>query len=490
MERDGFSPIPAGAADAARRVPGVKLVATIRSTEAKLLGQGSKAKVTAPTPDIGQAVEVEWKKGGAAALRNLRDGQAVVSDSFASDHDLEVGDRLRLLSQTGAKPSFRVAGEFDSKLGVFGSVLITQAVMTRAFDQTEDTIDFVIAQPGADVAEVQAALTAGAERAFPTAEVLNQQELKETREEQVDQLVNLFYALLILAIVISLFGIANTLHVAHLLEGSVRKAGRTMRVTAQLIRAKDGVHLWSDTYDRDFKDVFKVQDEIAAAVVKALQVKLLSTPVKAQSEPHNTDAYSLYLQGQYFARRASNVDVERGIVLALRLVPEVAVVAHHRVVDEDVEPAEGVKRLGDDVAGTVPGSGRLARDGFAAVRLDLPDDAVGVGALADADVVDDDPRPVRGEQARVFAPDAAAGAGDDRNPALEAARLCGRHARSGRSVAGRVRTGAGGGRQCHQAAPTRSRAERPDRSRHTASGRRCPSRTHTASGHRLTDRCQ
>jgi TolB-like protein len=121
--------------------------------------------------------------------------------------------------------------------------------------------------------------------------------------------------------------IANTLHVAHLLEGSVRKAGRTMRVTAQLIRARDGVHLWSDTYDRDFKDVFKVQDEIAAAVVKALQVKLLSAPAMAVSEPHNTDAYSLYLQGQYFARRASNVDVERGIASlrqAIALAPDFA----------------------------------------------------------------------------------------------------------------------------------------------------------------------
>jgi TolB-like protein len=121
--------------------------------------------------------------------------------------------------------------------------------------------------------------------------------------------------------------IANTLHVAHLLEGSVRKAGHTMRVTAQLIRAKDGVHLWSDTYDRDFKDVFKVQDQIAAAVVKALQVKLLSTPLKAESETHNTDAYSLYLQGQYFSRRASNVDVERGISSlkqAIALAPDFA----------------------------------------------------------------------------------------------------------------------------------------------------------------------
>jgi putative ABC transport system permease protein len=237
---DGFSPIPAGAAELARKAPGVKLVATIRATEAKLLGQGSKAKITAPTPDIGQAVEIEWKKGGPATLRNLSNGQAVISDSFASDHDLEAGDRFRLLSQTGAKPSFRVAGEFDSKLDVFGSVLIAQAVMTRAFDQTEDTIDFVIAKPGADAAKVQAALTAGAERAFPTAEVLNQQELKETREVQVDTLVNLFYALLILAIVISLFGIANTLalsiHERTRELGMLRAIGMSRRQVRTMIR--------------------------------------------------------------------------------------------------------------------------------------------------------------------------------------------------------------------------------------------------------------
>jgi putative ABC transport system permease protein len=237
---DGFSPIPAGAAVAARKVPGVKLVATIRSTEAKLLGRGSKAKITALTADIGEAVEVEWKKGGPATLRSLADGEAVVSDSFASNHDLEVGDRFRLLSQTGAKPSFRVAGEFDSKLGVFGSILITQAVMRSAFERTEDTIDFVIVKPGANAAKVQAQLTAGAERAFPTAEVLNQQELKETREEQVDQLVNLFNALLLLAIVISLFGIANTLalsiHERTRELGMLRAIGMSRRQVRTMIR--------------------------------------------------------------------------------------------------------------------------------------------------------------------------------------------------------------------------------------------------------------
>ncbi len=237
---DGFSPIPAGAAVAAGKVPGVKLVATIRSTEAKLLGQGAKVKVAAPSPDIGEAVDVEWKQGGPSTLRHLGDGEAVVSDSFASDHGLELGDRFRLLSQSGAKPAFRVAGEFDSKAGVFGSVVITQAVMARAFDQTQDTIDFVITSPGANAAEVQAALTAGAERAFPTAEVLNQQELKESREEQVDQLVNLFYALLILAIVISLFGIANTLalsiHERTRELGMLRAIGMSRRQVRTMIR--------------------------------------------------------------------------------------------------------------------------------------------------------------------------------------------------------------------------------------------------------------
>ena len=62
---------------------------------------------------------------------------------------------------------------------------------------------------------------------------------------------------------------------ANVLEGSVRKAGNTMRVSAELIRADNGFHLWAHTYDRDVKDVFKVQDEIAAAVVEALKAKLL-----------------------------------------------------------------------------------------------------------------------------------------------------------------------------------------------------------------------
>jgi len=240
---DGFSPIPNATAKAAAQVPGVQLVATVRGAEAKVLenGQpGAKTRVNAPTPDIGETVNIEWKQGGPAALRDLTDAEAIVSDDFASSNGLGLGDRFRLLTQTGARPAFRVVGEFDSKLGVLGSVLVTQRVMARDFRQTQDLTDFVKLDEGANPAGVQALLTAGVETAFPVAEVLNQQELKESREEQINGLVSLVYALLAFAVLISLFGIANTLalsiHERTRELGMLRAIGMSRRQVRTMIR--------------------------------------------------------------------------------------------------------------------------------------------------------------------------------------------------------------------------------------------------------------
>ena len=137
---DGFSPIPAAAATAAAKVPGVESVATIRSARAKLLGGGSTTDVSAPSPNIDEALQVEWKRGGPATLHGLGNDEAIVSDSFASDHGLELGDRFGLLTQTGRRPRFRVVGEFDSKLDLLGSVLITQPVLARDFAQTAGSL--------------------------------------------------------------------------------------------------------------------------------------------------------------------------------------------------------------------------------------------------------------------------------------------------------------------------------------------------------------
>src|ERR1051325_5027283 len=95
--------------------------------------------------------------------------------------------------------------------------------------------------------------------------------------------------------------IARQLHVANVLEGSVRKSGDQVRITAQLIRAAEGYHLWSETYDRKLDDIFKIQDEIAGQVVKQLKVTLLGAAPKVRTT--DPKAYALYLQARELGRQ-------------------------------------------------------------------------------------------------------------------------------------------------------------------------------------------
>ena len=92
--------------------------------------------------------------------------------------------------------------------------------------------------------------------------------------------------------------IGSKLNVRTVLEGSVRKAGNDLRITAQLINVADGYHLWSETYDRELKDVFAIQDEISAAIVSALRLKLTPQELERISEHpiDNVTAYDLYLK--------------------------------------------------------------------------------------------------------------------------------------------------------------------------------------------------
>ena len=101
--------------------------------------------------------------------------------------------------------------------------------------------------------------------------------------------------------------VGRKLNVRTVLEGSVRRAGKRLRVNAQLINAEDGYHLWSERYDRDMDDVFEVQDEIAGSVVERLKVKLLgrgdTTPIKRPTD--NLQAYNLFLKGRHNLARFS-----------------------------------------------------------------------------------------------------------------------------------------------------------------------------------------
>jgi len=129
--------------------------------------------------------------------------------------------------------------------------------------------------------------------------------------------------------------IGETLGVAHVLEGSVRKQGEQVRITAQLIRTRDGFHLWSETYDGDLKDVFALQENIAQAITGKLQVILQGNQKTSlvKTGTSNTEAYSLYLQAtSIFNRRegARFVDAIEMLDKAIALDPRYAR-AHSRL---------------------------------------------------------------------------------------------------------------------------------------------------------------
>jgi TolB-like protein/Flp pilus assembly protein TadD len=112
--------------------------------------------------------------------------------------------------------------------------------------------------------------------------------------------------------------IATRLKVAHVLEGSVRKHGNQLRITAQLIQADNGYHLWSETYDRQLDNVFQMQEDIASAVVDALRITLLGeVPKTRRTDPA---AYQLFLEGQYLKRQISMDALNRAVQAFKRAV--------------------------------------------------------------------------------------------------------------------------------------------------------------------------
>jgi serine/threonine-protein kinase len=105
--------------------------------------------------------------------------------------------------------------------------------------------------------------------------------------------------------------VGKKLNVANVLEGSVRREGSRVRITAEVINTRTGFHLWSETYERELQGVFALQDEITRSIVEALKIKLaVSLPVHEQ---RNTEAYELYLQGLFFSNKSSEADLRRAL---------------------------------------------------------------------------------------------------------------------------------------------------------------------------------
>ena len=121
--------------------------------------------------------------------------------------------------------------------------------------------------------------------------------------------------------------IGEKLGVATLLEGTVRKQGNRVRIVAELINAADGIALWTQTFDRELKDIFAVQEEIATKVASSLKATLLGSEQRASANPKNTEAHNAFLQGHYYFHRRNLEDYRKAVAHfdeAIRLDPDYA----------------------------------------------------------------------------------------------------------------------------------------------------------------------
>lgn len=153
--------------------------------------------------------------------------------------------------------------------------------------------------------------------------------------------------------------IGKTLNVSHVLEGSVRKAGNQLRVTAKLIGTHDGVNVWTDTYQRELDDIFRIQDDISSSVVAALKVQFRD-PADNGHADRDAEAYDLYLKGlrSTHLNSADSIGTSKGLFLeALSLDEDLAVawvqlarVYSNEIVAGRVPPQEGLLKLKDAIA--------------------------------------------------------------------------------------------------------------------------------------------
>ncbi len=233
--------IPALVAPALRKVPGVATVTPIAFTVARPTGSSENATITAVDPaTFEQVYRIEWKQGSAATLRGIGLTGAVVAQGYAKSHHLKVGQTVALLTPTERHVVVRIEGVVTDNARLLANLTISLALARTAFGQREDAVDFLAYRPGASNAQVQPAVDRVLAQSFPQAKSRTAAQFKQEQSEQINTLLTLIYVLLALSVIVSLFGIVNTL-VLSIYErtrelGMMRAIGASRRQVRQMIR--------------------------------------------------------------------------------------------------------------------------------------------------------------------------------------------------------------------------------------------------------------
>ena len=211
--QDGFTPFVAGAGDAAAKAPDAELATSVRAEIGKVAGIGKY--VTGIEPDkIASAYNFDWADGSDDVLSQLGTNGAIVDADFAKDHHLAIGDPFSLLSGSGRSDTLMVKATYDPPpfFQLLGSVSIPKATFDKLYDRPRNQFTFINVPGEPDAASekpIEQALAS-----FPDAKVQTREAWITEQDEQFNQFLTMLYVLLALSVIISIFGMINTLALA------------------------------------------------------------------------------------------------------------------------------------------------------------------------------------------------------------------------------------------------------------------------------------
>ncbi|HET9460831.1 MAG TPA: FtsX-like permease family protein, partial [Gaiellaceae bacterium] len=236
--QNNFSPIPVDAANAAAQAPGVIAVMNVRTGEVRAFDKTIFA--TAVDPTARELITLKWKDGSQDVLANLGEDGAFVDDGYADDNELEVGSTIDVIFPDGTTQTFRIDGIFDPPTGgsPFGNITISTAAWDAKVESPRNLYTFIALE--GDVTDENTAALESALADYPNAKVQTRQQFIDNQISGLNSVLNILYVLLALSVLVSLFGIVNTL-VLTVFErtreiGMLRAIGMTRRQVRRMIR--------------------------------------------------------------------------------------------------------------------------------------------------------------------------------------------------------------------------------------------------------------
>lgn len=242
LNKDGFSPVPDRIADELAGIDGIGVVAPTVGLPVAIKGVGDGELVTGLEPEsAAQVFNFKWVQGSDETLAGLGPHDAVVEVAWADENGVAIGDSLTVTGPTGNEIEIDIVGSLDDSAGiVVQSLAIPRQTARDELGARFDATVLLTYAEGADVGNTRAAVDGFLEERFPDTETRDQAEIKKDQADQLNQLVSLIYVLLGLSVIVSIFGVVNTLALTILERtrelGMLRAIGTSRRQVRRMVR--------------------------------------------------------------------------------------------------------------------------------------------------------------------------------------------------------------------------------------------------------------